>query len=78
MGQDGVQMWIPGGLTEQDRRMERRRVWREVGLMKMEREGRSVLVGARRLKAWRVPGTPEFHEHARLVAMVADAFSRER
>jgi hypothetical protein len=69
-------MWIVDALTDEDRRMERRRAYREIGLFKLEREGRSVLVGRRRVKAWRCAGTPEFHEHARLVAVVAEAFSR--
>jgi hypothetical protein len=42
----------------------------------MEREGRSVLVGKRRVKAWRVAGEPEFNEHARKVALMAEIFSR--
>jgi len=77
MGSDGVQSLIPGALTPDELREERRRVWRDMGLTKMEREGRSVMAGARRLKAWRVPGTPEFEEHARKVAKVAEVFSRE-
>jgi len=77
MESNGVQMWIPGALTPDEARAERRRVWREVGLGKLERECRTVVVGGRRVRAWRVAGTPEFEEHARLVAAVADAFSRD-
>ena len=75
MASDGVQMLIPGALTLGEEREERRRVWREIGLTKMEREGRSVMCGKRRVKAWRSPGTPEFQEHARLVEMIAGVFS---
>ena len=71
-----IQMLIPGALTRAERHAERQRVWKELGLAKMEREGRSVLVGKRRIKAWRVSGTPEFAEHARLVAKMAEVFSR--
>jgi hypothetical protein len=70
-------MLIPGALTLGEEREERRRVWREIGLTKMERDGRSVLLGKKRVKAWRVPGTSEFVEHARLVACVAEVFSRQ-
>jgi hypothetical protein len=76
MGCDGVQGLIPGVLTPDELREERRRVWREIGLTQMEREGRSVLVGKRRVKAWRVAGTAEFAEHARKVAQVCATFSR--
>jgi hypothetical protein len=68
-------MLIPGALSGGELREERRRVWREIGLTQMEREGRSMLVGKRRVKCWRVAGTPEFVEHARLVACVAEALS---
>jgi len=74
----GVQGLIAGVLSADDLREERRRVWREVGLTRMEREGRSMVVGKRRVKAWRVAGTPEFVEHARVVAMVAEVFSGEQ
>jgi hypothetical protein len=69
-------MLIPGALTADELREERRRLYREQGIVKMERECRSVLVGNRRLKAWRVPGTAEFEEHAKAVARVAEVFSR--
>jgi hypothetical protein len=72
---EGVQMLIPGALNDEEMRIERRRAYAEMGIARMEREGRSVLVGKRRLKAWRVPGTPEFTQHARLVAWVAAVFS---
>ena len=71
----GVQGLIPGALTPDELRAERRRVWREIGLTRMEREGRSVLVGKRRVKAWRVAGTPEFAEHAQKVALVAGVYT---
>jgi hypothetical protein len=74
---DGVQGLIPGALAPGELREERRRVCRELGLTKIEREGRSILVGKRRVKAWRVRGEPEFVEHARLVALVAEVFSRD-
>jgi hypothetical protein len=74
---DGVQMIVPGALNAEGMRIERRRAYSEIGLTAMERECRSVMVGKRRLKAWRVPGTPEFSEHARLVGLVAEAFSGE-
>ena len=77
MSADGVQMLIPGALNAEELRLERRRAYSEMGITKMEREGRSVMVGKRRVKAWRSPGTPEFAEHARLVALVAEAFSGE-
>jgi hypothetical protein len=73
----GVQALIPGALTQDELRDERRRVCREIGLTQMEREGRSMLVGRRRVKAWRVPGEPEYLEHARLVALCAEIFSGE-
>ena len=71
-----IQMLIPGALTRAELHAERQRVWKGLGLARMEREGRSVLVGKRRIKAWRVQGTPEYDEHARLVAMMAEVFSR--
>lgn len=77
MASDGVQMVVPGVLTPDELREERRREYRAMGIVRMERAGRSVLVGKRRVKAWRVAGTPEFTEHARLVACCAEAFSRE-
>lgn len=77
MASDGVQMLIRGALRPDELREERRRVYRELGIVKMERDGRSVLVGKKRVKAWRSPGTPEFQEHARLVALAAEAFSGE-
>jgi len=76
MAQEGVQMLVPGALSPDELREERRLVCREIGLTKMEREGPSMLVGRRRVKCWRVRGTPEFAEHARLVACVAEVFSR--
>jgi hypothetical protein len=76
MANDGVQMLIPGALAPAESREERRRAYRELGILKMEREGRTVLEGKKRVKAWRSPGTPEYAEHARLVALVAEAFSR--
>lgn len=72
---DGVQTMIPGSLTSEELRAERRRCASEIGLMRLERESRSVLCGKRRVKAWRVKGEPEFEEHARLVKMLAAAFS---
>jgi hypothetical protein len=75
MRSNGVQFLIPGTFPAEALREERRRVWRELGLTKMEREGRSILVGKRRVKAWRIAGTPEFAEHARKVAQVCEAFS---
>lgn len=76
MSKDGVQMLIPGGLDADALRAERRRVFRELGIAQLERECASVLVGNRRVKAWRVPGTLEYREHARLVALMAEVFSR--
>jgi hypothetical protein len=75
MAVDGVQTLIPGALSAEELRIERRRAYTELGILKMERDGRSVMVGKRRTKAWRCPGTPEFEQHARLVAQVAAAFS---
>jgi hypothetical protein len=77
MACDGVKTLIPGALTPEELRAERRRCASEIGLLRMEREGRSVLVGNRRVKAWRVSGEPEFYAHARLVALLAEAFSKE-
>jgi len=75
MASEGVQMLIPGGLDADGLRAERRRVFRQLGIAKMEREGRCVLVGRRLVKAWRVAGEPEFNEHARKVALMAGIFS---
>ena len=76
MASDGVQSLLPGHLDADALREERRRVFRELGIAQMEREGRSVVVGKRRVKAWRVAGEPEFNEHARKVALMAEIFSR--
>lgn len=76
MSNDGVQMLIPGGFDAEALREERRRVFRDLGIARMERECRSVLVGKRRVKAWRVRGTPEFADHAVLVALMAEVFTR--
>jgi len=72
---DGVQTLISYALRPDDLRAERRRAASEIGLFKLERESPSVMVGNRRVKAWRVAGTPEYLEHARLVALLAEAFS---
>jgi len=77
MSGDGVQMVIPGALSAEELRIERKRTYSEMGITAMERDGRSVMVGKRRVKAWRVAGTPEFARHAELVAKVAEVFSRE-
>lgn len=76
MACDGVQTLIPGALTPEELRAERRRCASEIGLLRLERDSPSVLCGRRRVKAWRVAGTPQFVEHARLVALLAEAFSK--
>lgn len=76
MARDGVQSLIAGCLDADVARAERRRVFRELGIAKMEREGRSVLVGKRRVKAFRVEGEPEFFEHARKIALMMEVFAR--
>lgn len=76
MACDGVQTLIPGALTPEELSAERRRCASEIGLLRLERDSPSVLCGRRRVKAWRVSGTPEFTEHARLVALLAEAFSK--
>jgi len=66
----------PSATTNEDLRNERRRAARQLGLFTFERNCRSVLVGKRRLKAWRVRGTPEFDEHARIIAQLSEEFSK--
>jgi hypothetical protein len=72
---NGVQMFFQVGRSEDDLREDRRRAARQLGLFTLERECRTVQVGVRKLKAWRVPGEPEFYEHARIVARLAEEFS---
>lgn len=71
----GVQMFIPTTRTPDELRADRRRAARQLGLFKLERDSPTLLVGNRRVKSWRIPGTPEFSEHARLVAHLAALFS---
>jgi hypothetical protein len=73
---NGVQMFIGVVRTVDELRMDWRRAARQLGLFRCERESRSVMVQARRIKAWRVPGTPEFNVHARIVARLAEEFSQ--
>lgn len=73
---NGVQTFLPIVRTDEERREDRNRAARQIGLVRMERECRSVVVGNRRVKAWRVPGEPEFGEHAEMVARLAEEFSR--
>lgn len=75
MGVDGVQMLIPGALSPEETSVERRMVAAELGIPRLERQCRSVRVGNRKVKAWRVKGEPEFEEHARLVGLMAGVFS---
>jgi len=72
---NGVQTFLPCARTAEELREDRRRAARQLGLPRMERECRTVVVGGRRVKAWRVAGTPEFQEHARMVARLATEFS---
>jgi len=71
---NGVQTLFGVVMSEEDRRQERRKMCRQIGLFRFERECRSVVVGKRRLKAWRVPGEVEFKQHAEMVARVAAEF----
>lgn len=71
----GVQQVIPLCCRAEELRAEQRRAARQVGLYALERNCRSVQVGGRRLKAWRVPGTAEYTEHAAMVARLAEEFS---
>jgi len=73
---NGVQTWMFSVRTNEERRGDRRRAARQLGLFKLERECRRVKVGKRNVKAWRVCGTPEFVEHARIVARLAEEFSK--
>jgi len=73
---NGVQMWMFGAGTNEEVRADRRRVARQLGLFKFERECRTVKVGKRDVKAWRICGTPEFVEHAQVVARLAEEFSK--
>jgi hypothetical protein len=73
---NGVQIFLPTSRSADELREDRRRMARQIGLPALERNSRTVTVGNRRLKAWRVPGTPEFAEHARMVARMAEEFSR--
>lgn len=72
---NGVQMFLPTTRTADDLAADRRRAARQLGLFAFERACPTQLVGKRRLKNWRIPGTPEFSEHARLVARLAAEFS---
>lgn len=72
---NGVQTFLAHVRTDEERRADRNRAARQIGLKRFERECRSVMVGARRLKAWRVSGEPEFAEHAAMVARLAEEFS---
>jgi len=72
---NGVQTFLPVARTVSELRADRRRAARQMGLFKLERESPSVQVGNRRLKAWRVPGTAQFVEHARIVARLAEEFA---
>jgi len=73
--ENGVQMFFGVARTPEDLREDRRRAARQLGLFVLERNSPSVMVGKRRLKAWRVPGTAEFLEHARIVAKLAEEFA---
>jgi hypothetical protein len=70
-----VQTFLPVVRTDEERREDWRRAARQIGLIQLERECRSVMVGRRRLKAWRVPGEPECTLHAEMVARLAEEFS---
>lgn len=72
---NGVQTFLPVVRTDEERREDRNRAARQIGLVQLERDCRSVMVGRRRLKAWRVPGEPEFTLHAEMVARLAEEFS---
>jgi len=72
---NGVQSFLPTTRSADELREDRRRMARQLGLFRLERNSRTVTVGNRQFKAWRVPGTPEFAEHARIVAHIADEFS---
>jgi hypothetical protein len=73
--QHGVQTFLPLTRTPNELAADRRRAARQLGLFRLERESPLVVVGKRKFKAWRVPGTPQFKEHARIVAMLAHDFS---
>ena len=73
---NGVQTFLGIARSVEELRLDRRRAARQLGLFKCERECRTVLVGKRLVKAWRVAGTPEFVEHARIVARLAEEFSK--
>jgi hypothetical protein len=77
MARDGVQTLIPGSLTPEQMSVERRMVAAELGIPRLERQSKSVLVDNKKVKAWRVRGTPEFEEHERLVKLMASVFSEE-
>ena len=72
---NGVQTFLLIARTAKESLGDRRRAARQLGLFRMERESRCVEVGKRKVKAWRVPGTPEYLEHARIVARLAEEFS---
>jgi hypothetical protein len=69
-------MFLGVARSVDDLREDRRRAARQLGLFRLERESPSVKVGGRVLKAWRVPGTPEFEEHARIVVRLAEEFAK--
>ena len=71
-----VQTWMFGARTDEQRRGDRRRAAGQLGLLKLERECRTVKVGKRDVKAWRVCGTAEFVEHAQIVSRLAEEFSK--
>ena len=73
---NGVQMFLGVARSPEELREDRRRAARQLGLFELERKSPSVMVGKRRLKAWRVPGTSEYFEHARIVARLAEEFAR--
>jgi hypothetical protein len=73
---NGVQMFLGVTRTPDELSEDRRRAARQMGLFRFERECRVVVVGKRKFKAWRVPGTAEFQEHARIVAKLVEEFSR--
>jgi hypothetical protein len=71
----GVQAFLPCTRSAEELSEDRRRAARQLGLFRLERESGTVLVGKRRVKAWRVAGTAEWREHARIVARLAEEFS---
>lgn len=73
---NGVQMFVAVARSAEDLRLDRRRAARQLGLFELERKSPSVMVGKRLVKAWRVPGTLEFAEHARIVARLAEEFAK--